>query len=129
MLAQLHRSAAYRGTMPVIPLSLVLYICVCGSLAYITLILCGGWQKRSVPDGLKRVFYWICAGVLVNACICGAASAVDSRYQARVGIWLLPMVALLVELHAWRNSRKDEAADDGEILEAKSRELAFSASA
>ena len=71
---------------------------------------CTGWAER--------VFYWICAGVLVNACICGAASAVDSRYQARV-IWLLPMVALLVELHAWRNSRKDEAADDGEILEGK----------
>jgi hypothetical protein len=36
-------------------------------------------------------------GIVINACACGALSAVDPRYQARV-VWLIPLIALLAEL-------------------------------
>lgn len=90
-------SAAYRGTLPVTALSVVLYVWVLAALAYL-LVLAGRWQTGAARQGdLRRLLGWIAAGIVVNAVVCGALSAVDCRYQARV-IWLLPLLALLVWL-------------------------------
>jgi hypothetical protein len=43
---------------------------------------------------LRGIFLWICAGILINAFVCGALSGSFSRYQARV-VWLLPLVAIV----------------------------------
>ncbi|MCJ2087829.1 hypothetical protein MKK88_17840 [Methylobacterium sp. E-005] len=43
-------------------------------------------------------------GVILNALICGAASGVFARYQARV-IWLIPLLALLIAARLWQTRR------------------------
>jgi hypothetical protein len=58
-----------------------------------------------MSNPIKEIFFWITAGIVLNATICGGISAIESRYQARV-VWLIPLVALLMEAQA-RFSRED----------------------
>jgi hypothetical protein len=97
VLAQVRSSAAYRGKMPVEILSVILYLFVFGSLTFILFVLFARRWKGAVDHGLKRIFCWISAGIVVNAVICGSISGIYSRYGARV-IWLVPMIALLAAL-------------------------------
>jgi len=107
VLARVQASASYRGTLPIRTLSVILYGLVFGSLGYLLAVLSGRWRKRTMSADLKRMFGWVCVGIVVNAGVCGALSAIDSRYQARV-IWLIPMMAMLVELQAWTRGRRSE---------------------
>jgi len=95
VLAGVQASGAYRGTMPVGALSVILYVLVLGSLGWLLFVVFG--KGRTMSGALKRVFCWIAVGIVINACACGALSAVDPRYQARV-VWLIPLIALLAEL-------------------------------
>lgn len=55
----------------------------------------------------------IASGVILNALICGAASGVFARYQARV-IWLIPLLALLIAARLWqaRRARSQDPISD-----------------
>jgi hypothetical protein len=108
VLARARAGAAYRGTMPVVALSVVLYVLVFGALAWLLFLLSGRWKKRTMSGGLKRAFGWTAAGIAINACVCGAFSAVDPRYQARV-VWLIPLLALLAECEARMRSKRDSS--------------------
>jgi len=101
VLAQVKASGAYRGTLPVTFLTVALYVTVLFSLAWLIFNFYGTRRARAMSRDLKRVFLWIAAGLIINAAACGALSAVDARYQARV-VWLLPLLALLV----WFDARK-----------------------
>jgi hypothetical protein len=110
-LAQMRAGAAYRGTMPAAALTVLLYLFVSGSLAYVLLVLFGLLPGRSMNHRLKTVFCWIITGIVLNAAICGGISAVESRYQARV-VWLIPLVALLVEARACIDRHKNLLPQD-----------------
>ena len=100
VIAGIQRSQAYRGTLPVTALSVWMYACVLGALAWLGFILFGRGRGAAMSGTLRGVLGWILVGIAVNAGVCGAFSAVDPRYQARV-VWLIPLVALL----AWVQSR------------------------
>ena len=102
---RIRSSPAYRGTLPLGALSVALYAWVLGSLAYLIFVLAGNPRKPLVGGNLKRTIYWMIAGVAVNAGVCGAFSAVDPRYQARV-VWLLPLAAFLAALEARRQTEQ-----------------------
>jgi hypothetical protein len=98
-LRQIQAGAAYRGSMPAVTLSVLVYLFVIGSVLYLVLATFGRLPGRSVNQPFKAIFFWIAAGVVLNAAICGGISVNESRYQARV-IWLIPLAALLVEANA-----------------------------
>jgi hypothetical protein len=105
VLAQMRAGAAYRGTMPAATLTVLVYLFVIGSVVYLVLALSGRIPGRRMSNPIKEIFFWITAGIVLNATICGGISAIESRYQARV-VWLIPLVALLMEAQA-RFSRED----------------------
>jgi len=96
VLTQIHRGAAYRGTMPTPALTVLEYVFAIGSVVYLLLAISRQLPGRTMSKTVKWIFFWVAAGVVLNAAICGGISAIESRYQARV-VWLLPLVALLVE--------------------------------
>jgi len=96
VLAQMRMGAAYRGTMPTATLTVLFYLIVIGSAIYLVLALSGRMPGRRMINPLKGTFFWVVAGILLNAGICGGISAIESRYQARV-VWMIPLDALLVE--------------------------------
>lgn len=104
VLAGIRRSAAYRGTLPVTALSVWLYACVLGALAWLAFALFRRAGGTAASGTLRGMTGWILVGVVVNAGVCGAFSAVDPRYQARV-VWLIPLAALL----AWAHRRGGSA--------------------
>lgn len=85
-------SSAYRGTLPMEAVSAFLYLMVAASLAILVWPMGKGRRKSGDSAGGSMVA-WTLAGIALNAAICGAVSAVDPRYQARV-IWTLPLLAL-----------------------------------
>ena len=96
VLAQMRAGAAYRGTMPTETLTFLVYLFAIGAVVYLVLVLSGRIPGRRMSGPLKWIFFWVAAGIVLNAGICGGISVVESRYQARV-VWLIPLVALLVE--------------------------------
>ena len=88
---QIQASAAYRDAMPTALYSAILYFFVVAALGWSAFALRGSEPVRSA---LRGIFLWICAGILINAFVCGALSGSFSRYQARV-VWLLPLVAIV----------------------------------
>jgi hypothetical protein len=107
VLAQMRAGAAYRGTMPTETLTVLVYLFAIGSAVYLFLALSGRMPGRRMSDPLKGIFFWVAAGIVLNAGICGGISAIESRYQARV-VWLIPLVALLVEAQV-RFPREDSS--------------------
>jgi hypothetical protein len=100
MLSRLHRSAAYRNTMPINAINRFVYAFTIASMLYLLLALAGILPKRRMDRTYKLLFCWIVFGVIVNAVVCGALSGVFPRYEARV-IWLFPLLAILIESRIW----------------------------
>jgi hypothetical protein len=100
VLDQIHNGAAYKGTMHAGALTALEYIFVVASVVYLLLVLFGALVGRRMNQFMRGIFFWVFAGVVINAAIGGGISASQSRYQSRV-VWLIPLVALLVELQAW----------------------------
>ena len=88
---QIEASAAYRGVIPTALYSAIIYIFVVAALGWCAFALRGHEPTRSA---LRSILLWICAGILINAFVCGALSAPTSRNGARV-VWLLPLVAIV----------------------------------
>ena len=109
VLAQIHSTAAYKGTMPWVLLKALPYFCVIGSFLYLLLAWFAILPGRAMSPLLKRVFVWAFAGMILNAAICGGISANEARYQARV-VWLVPLLALLVEARAAGDRHRDRLA-------------------
>ena len=99
-LAQLHASAAYRNTMPITALSRLVYGLVMVSVIYLLLVIFGAIPGRNMNATDRNLLFWTVFGLMTNAVICGALSGVFPRYEARV-IWLLPLLAIVVEYRAW----------------------------
>lgn len=94
------RSLQVRDAMPESFFTIVQEITVLASLLLIAFAL----RRTLRSSGICRNRLLALTGVvafvvLANACICGALSGLDSRYQARV-IWLIPLLAVfyLLEL-------------------------------
>ena len=97
VLASIHASRAYQDTLPIVPLTVFLYLLVAGSVIYVCFIV---WKRRSgkpVSIEFRQFYLWIVAGVVVNAAVCADISGVFPRLQCRV-VWLLPLAALLLYL-------------------------------
>ncbi|MCJ2071147.1 hypothetical protein MKK75_20520 [Methylobacterium sp. J-030] len=60
------------------------------------------WNRSDRLPPLAGAVVLIPMGVILNALICGAASGIFARYQARV-IWLIPLLAFLIAARLWRN--------------------------
>jgi len=98
-LTQIHKTTAYRGSWPVGLATAVATFITASSLAYIVFNFFGWLPGRNKHPMIVSLGLWCCAGVLLNAAICGALSEPsvgESRYQGRV-IWILPLVVLLSE--------------------------------
>lgn len=109
-LSRLHKTAAYRNTVPIKALNRIVYAFVAASILYLLLAVFGALPERRMDRNQKHLFYWIVFGLVVNAAICGTLSGVFPRYEARV-IWLLPLLAILIESHIWLDqSRKTPVA-------------------
>lgn len=122
IMAGLHRSAAYRGTIPVAAFTFLNYLVVCASAVFLAIAGIAALRKRS--HARRRIWTaigWMIAGIILNAIICGSTSEVLARYQARV-VWLLPLAVLLLELPARiRPWRRHSASADEPVLAARSR--------
>jgi hypothetical protein len=98
------QSAAYRGTMPVGLLSLLSKLTASIGAAYVLLRLAQrGFGVRGSDAPAMRIALFVLMGILANALVCGTLSMPANRYAARV-VWLLPMMALLLDLdlrRAW----------------------------
>jgi hypothetical protein len=113
VLTQVKASGAYRGGLPFGAFNVLLYVFACGSIAYLSLALAGRLPGRTIDANLKQLSWWVFAGVVANGAICGGISTDCPRYQARV-MWLLPLMALIVELMArMRLSRSSRAPAEG----------------
>lgn len=113
VLTQVKASGAYRGGLPFGAFNVLPYVFACSSIAYLLLALAGRLPGRTIDGNLKQLFWWVLAGVVANAVICGGISTVAPRFQARV-MWLLPLMALMVELMArMRLSRSSRAPAEG----------------
>ncbi|MGB6191838.1 MAG: hypothetical protein WBF42_05170, partial [Terracidiphilus sp.] len=121
IVARLHRSAAYRGTIPIGAFTLLNDLVVCASAAFLVIASIAALRKRSAArHRIWAATGWMIAGVILNAIICGSASEVLPRYQARV-IWLLPLAVLLLELpKRIRPWRRHSASADEPVLTARS---------
>jgi len=97
VVARIDASRAWRGAIPAASLSVLLYAEVLVPLAWTLVVLFRRRSDQAIPAELKSLFLWLLAGIVINAFVCGALSAIDPRYQARV-IWLVPFAALLVRL-------------------------------
>ena len=109
----LQRSRAYQGTIPTTTFSLLNYFCVFLAAAY---LLARPLLSRSgvrVVSSWMPLITWVLVGIALNAAICGSISGVFPRQEARV-VWLLPLVALLVEF-AKPASREAQSALSGKL--------------
>jgi hypothetical protein len=78
---------------------------IVGTLSFWSVLLSAGWVfwRFGLLQGKNQgLLLLVGAGIIGNATICAAFSAVDDRYQARV-IWVLPMVTMAI-LFARRNA-------------------------
>lgn len=115
VMVQIRRSAAYRETFPAATCTVLLYILFIGSFLYLLVACLGLLPGRTMNGLLKGLFFWTCTGIVLNAALSGAISFPQSRYQGRV-VWVLPLVALLVESQRWirrGSSRSSLAAVTG----------------
>jgi hypothetical protein len=71
--------------------------------AFFTSILLLVVFRRRLARAEIAAIWVVVAGLLVNAAVCGILSGVTDRYQGRVA-WVLPTLAFLVLLRAWRQS-------------------------
>ena len=114
-LRRLKGSAAYRGTMPVRPFSVLTGV-ICG-LAAIVVLTALLWPplRSTLPPRLIAVTAWIVIGLIVNSVVCGVLSGPHNRYAARVA-WLLPLAAFLIGDAAFERRRRaaDAAAASAE---------------
>lgn len=115
VLAQIRASAAYRGAMPVAAFSILVYLFVLGSLAYLLFAALGALPRRSMSGTLKRMFLWVLVAMILNAAIDGGISLTQARYQARV-VWIIPLIALLVESQRWIPRREDADSPPGHAV-------------
>ena len=91
------RAAAYRETMPVHwPSMLSRGLAIAGFLylVYVSWRATRNAALRSLTS--VRIAGFVVLGVVLNAAICGALSAPNHRYQARL-VWLLPIIALIID--------------------------------
>ena len=95
VLAGIQATRAYQDTLPLMPLSVFLYVLVAGSVAYVCLIVWKGRSGTPVRTELRQFYLWIVAGVVVNAAVCADISGVFARLQCRV-VWLIPLAAMLI---------------------------------
>jgi hypothetical protein len=105
VLAGIQASRAYKNTLPIVPLSIFLYLLVAGSVAYVCFIVWKGRGGTPVRAELRQFYLWIVAGVVVNAAVCADISGVFPRLQCRV-VWLIPLAALLVYLSLKTQTKK-----------------------
>jgi hypothetical protein len=103
---ELHRSASYKGNVPVFSFSLLNYAFVVSAVAYIGFMYSAPARRISAGAGIWRLLAWLLIGILLNAAICGAISGVFARYEARV-IWLIPLSAILVYLLSRKSFRRE----------------------
>jgi len=90
-LGAMKRSAAYRGTMPTGPCSLLILGVFASSAAFLVFVL----ARRAAPPA-GAVAGWIAAGVVLNSAIFAVLSpGPRPRFAVRVE-WLVPLAALLV---------------------------------
>lgn len=109
-LRRMQASAAYRGTMPVGPFSIVTAVTFAlGTLVVLAALL---WTRlrSTLPPRLIAVTAWIAAGVIVNSVVCGVLSGPHNRYAARVA-WVMPLAALLIGAAAGERRRRPRAVD------------------
>lgn len=95
VLANIHASRAYKESLPLVPLSIFLYLLVAGSVAYVCFVVWRGRNGTPVRKDLRQFYLWILAGVVVNAAVCADISGIFARLQCRV-VWLIPLAALLI---------------------------------
>jgi hypothetical protein len=107
-LVRIRASAAYRDKLPVALFSVLVYVLVIGSFIYLLLACLTILPGRNVNGLLKRVFVWAFAGLVLSAAVGGGISFAQQRYQARV-VWIIPLVALLVESRRWIHRHGDSA--------------------
>lgn len=107
-LGAVQASRAYRGTLPMGAVSVLLYLMVLAALMILALFLGRGRKACGDPARASMVL-WTLAGIVLNAAICGAVSAVDPRYQARV-IWTLPLLAVAVLAQMRQKTNAPEAS-------------------
>lgn len=94
-LAALHRSAAYRGTMPVRTCAIVNALVVLGALICLVWLIARTALKSNTASAAVGVALWILVGIVANAAICGILSQPVIRYSSRVQ-WLIPFAAILL---------------------------------
>lgn len=108
-LRRMVHTAAYRGTMPIGPFSIVtLTVFVASAVVALAALVWPAW-RRLLPPRLAAVTAWIVAGVLVNAVVCGVLSGPHNRYAARVA-WVVPLAALLIGGAALERRRRSVPA-------------------
>jgi hypothetical protein len=95
VLAGIQASRAYNDTLPLMPLSVFLYVLVAGSVAYVCIIVWNARGGTPVSTELRQFYLWIVAGIALNAAVCADISGVFPRLQCRV-VWLVPLAALLI---------------------------------
>lgn len=89
------------------PVTLWHQILYAASLAVVlTLVL----LPRRVPGEVKALAIMVLLGILANALVCGGISQPATRYGARV-IWLLPMMATVLVIFAFRSRRFEVPAE------------------
>jgi hypothetical protein len=108
--AQMKSTMSFRNLWPITIINFLHYLVVISS--FIFLIWCYFFWRKNISNNndiirdeggiaVDRELWFFCAiiavGIIVNAVVCGAASEVQSRYQARV-IWLVPLAATIVGL-------------------------------
>lgn len=99
--ASMQKSRAFLGQIPVSALTSMTVVTTALGAFYLLLTLAFTLVRRRPLDPAMRLALLVAAGVLLNAMVCGSMSEPHNRYQARV-IWLIPLVALLVDLDARR---------------------------
>jgi hypothetical protein len=92
--AEVDRSRAYVGDLPIRAFSTLNYAFVAAALVFLAQrrLFRGGGSPGD--EGKWKLTAWVITGAVINATVCGAVSGPFSRYQARV-VWLLPLAALL----------------------------------
>ena len=95
-----HRSRAYIGTMHIEVFSVLNYCTVILSMAYLLSSYLFAWPRKLADPHMRKIGYWVIAGVVLNALICATLSGVFPRYESRL-VWLFPLLVLLVEVHAF----------------------------
>lgn len=111
--ALIRHSLAYGESFPEHAMTVGNYLLTLAALGYLLTRLLFMRTKLAAQLRLYGIVLWVFAGIVTNAAICGVLSdTVAPRYTGRV-VWLLPLLAFLIEMSIRRErSAERESADE-----------------